>query len=476
MKEDKDNFYEDDIVGAVNRFKSSLITGRTSYFDVSEFEGIVEQLLEEGDLKSSEIAAKQGIQIHPNAVPLQLKYAQVLLNKGHYKKSLKYLEIAEKVDANNPDVHLLKGSARMIMGNEAEALNSFKKAIKFAGAELDEILYHIGSSYLQIGEIQKAIRYFEKAVRANPNNDMALYDLGFFYDQEGNFKKSIEFYNKYLDVDPFNQYVWFNLGTVYNKTENHTKAIEAYEFAYALNDSFHMAVFNIANALANAERYGEAIGKYFEFLKQEPDNDDAYCYIGECYLNMEDYIQSETYYRKALKINKKNDTGWFGIGLIRWIERQYDESIHFIKKAIRLDDLNSEYWLTLGKIYNDCDNFSGAVQALKKAARIEPANSEIWLVWADVYHKAGEIPNAVRILKKAISHNSNVVLKYRLTASLLQLRKIKEAIEFAEIAMKQDFGQLEYLFGIYPKAVTNKKFSQFISEFILKNNIENFLK
>src|SRR5210317_506781 len=114
---DQDNYFEDDIVGAVNRFKRSLLSGDTRYFDVSEFEGIVEQLLEEGDLQNSEIAARQGMQIHPNAVPLQLKYAQVLMNKGKYEKSLEYLRFAEKVDANNPDVHLLKGSARMVMGN-----------------------------------------------------------------------------------------------------------------------------------------------------------------------------------------------------------------------------------------------------------------------------------------------------------------------------------------------------------------------
>ena len=91
MKEEKDKSREEGSIGAVDRFKRSLISGRTKYFDVSEFEEIVEQLLEEGDIQSSEIAAKQGIQIHPNAVPLQLKYAQILLNKGLNKKSLKYL-------------------------------------------------------------------------------------------------------------------------------------------------------------------------------------------------------------------------------------------------------------------------------------------------------------------------------------------------------------------------------------------------
>lgn len=472
MKEETDNYFDDDIIGAVKRFKRSLLLGRKSYFDVSEFEGIVEQLMDEGDIQGSEIAAKQGIQIHPNAVPLQLKYAQVLIQKGHYKKSLKYLQFAEKVDSNNPDVHLLKGSARMIMGNEPEALTSFRKAIKYAGSELDEILYHIGTSYVQVGEIRKAIYYFEKTVKANPFNDMALYDLGFFHDQEENYAKSIKYYNLYLDLDPFNQYVWFNLGTVYNKIENHKKAIEAYEFAYALNDNFHMALFNIGNALANAERFNEAIEKYNEFLKSEPDNDDAYCYIGECYLNLEDHVRSEAFYRKALKINRKNDTGWFGIGLIRWIEQRYEESIENILKAIKLDGLNSEYWLTLGKVNKDANNKTNAVEALKKASEIDVENAEIWLTWTDVYSKFNEMDNAIEILKTGIETNSDSFLKYRLVALLLQNRKTKKALEMLEIAMEQDFEQIDFLYSIYPKSIKNKRVSKLVADFREMNNLE----
>ena len=469
MKEEKDNYWDDDIVGAVNRFKRSLISGRTTYFDVSEFEGIVEQLLEEGDLQASEIAAKQGIQIHPNAVPLQLKYAQVLINKGHYKKSLKYLQLAEKVDEANPDIHLLKGSARMVMGNESEALLSFRKAIKYAGSDIDEILYHIGTTYAQIGEIKKAIYYFEKSVKANPSNDLALYDLGFFYDQDGNYHKSIRCYNQYLDIDPFSHYVWFNLGTVYNKTENHKKAIEAYEYAYAINDKFHIALFNIGNALANDERFDEAIEKYKEFLVNDPDNDDAYCYIGECFLNLEDNIKSEYYYRKAIQLNKKNDTGWFGIGLIFWVELQFEESIEYIRKAISLDDLNPEYWLTLGKVYKDFNNKEEAIKAFKKAARLEAENSEIWIAWAEVYLKFGEDGKAIRILKKGIENNEDSILKYRLVGILIQKKRQDEALDMLEIAMEQNFENISYLYSICPKALKNRKVKKLVKEYTQVN-------
>ncbi|KAF0236177.1 MAG: hypothetical protein FD181_2992 [Prolixibacteraceae bacterium] len=465
MMEERYNYWEDEMIEAVNRFKSSLISGRSKYFDVSEFEGIVELLLEEGDIQGSEIAAEQGIKIHPNAVPLQLKYAQILINKGHYEKSLSYLRAAEKIDADNPDVHLLKGSALLVIGNETGALVSFRNAIKFAGADLDDILYQIGSTYVQVENIPKAIHYFEKTVKVNPFNDFALYDLGFFHDQENNFEKSIKYYNEYLDIDPFNQYVWFNLGTVYNKTEEHEKAIEAYEFAYALNNEFHVALFNIGNALANAGKYTEAIDKYNEFLKAEPANDEAYCYIGECYLNIEQYSESHNYYMRAIEINNGNDTAWFGIGLNLWIEQKFEESIKFIKKAIKIDKANAEYWLTLAKINKDFNQKKDAVSALKKAARLEPENPEIWLTWTDLHIKFGEPEKAVRILQKGIVNNPDVILKYRMAVLFLEIKRKEEAFQQLSLALMQDPDQAEFIFELNPKLRKNRKINKMMAEF-----------
>jgi tetratricopeptide (TPR) repeat protein len=470
-EEERNYFSEEDIGDALSRFKRSLVSGSKKYFDVSEFEGIVEQLLEEGDIKASEIAAKQGIQIHPNAVPLHLKYAQVLLNKGKFEDAITHLNFVEQVESTNPDVFLIKGSAWLVLDNEKKAEKAFNKAIETAGNELDDILYHIGMSYVQAGDIPKAIEQFEKAVIANPENEVALYELGFFCDQQGEFEKSINYYNQYLDIDPFNFSTWFNLGITHNKAGNHDKAIEAYEFALVINDNFHQAIFNIANAHANAGKFREAIKKYNEYLKLDPKNDDAYCYIGECYLNLENYTKSEQHYNKAIEINDENDTAWFGVGLIMWIEKKYTECIVFIKKAIEIDDANSEYWLTLAKVYNDFRHEKHAIKALKKAARLEPENSEVWLTWADIYLKSKDLKDAIHVMRTAIKKNEDAILKYRLVSLLLENKNEPEAFEMLSSAMRQDFLHISYLFDFYPKAPKNKRLKQMVDDFRKTNNI-----
>ncbi len=467
---DKNYLDDEDTSEALHRFKKSLISGDKKYFDVSEFEGIVEQLLEEGDINASEIAAKQGIQIHPNAVPLHLKYAQVLLNKGKFKDAISHLNFVEEVEFSNPDVHLIKGSAWLVLEDEIKASKAFEKAIETADNDLDDILYHIAMAYVQAGDIQKAVEYFEDAVKVNPENEAALYELGFFCDQQGDFDKSIAYYNSYLDIDPFNFSTWFNLGITYNKAGKHDKAIEAYEFALALNDNFNQALFNIANAFANSGKYKEAIKRYNQYIKLDPKNDDAYCYIGECYLNLENYTKSQQFYNKAIEINDENDTAWFGVGLIMWIEKKLTESIVFIKKAIELDEENPEYWLTLAKVYIDFRHEKNAIKALKKAARLDPENSEIWLTWVDVYMTMKDVKDAINILKFALKRNEDAILKYRLVSLLLESKNEPEAFEILSSAMHQDFLHINYLFDFYPKAPKNKRLKKLVDEFRKTNN------
>jgi len=464
-QEDNNYLGENNISEALNRFKTSLMTGSKNYFDVSEFEEIVEYFLDEGDINSSEIAVRQGIRIHPGSVRLKLKYAEVLLNSGKYDSALEYLDLAEQIESANPDIHYIKGSVWLVIGEDEKAERSFGKALETAGADREDILCQIGAAYIQAGDTKKGVDYYKEVLKINPVNEIALYELGFISNQEGDFQKSIDYYNRYLDGDPFNHYIWFNLGISYNKAESYKEAIEAYEFALALKEDFYQALFNIANSYANIGKFKRAISKYMEYLEHDPDNDDAWCYIGECYLNLEDYTKSEYYYQKAISINPNNDVAWFGTGLIMWMEQKWQESIVFMEKALKIDDMNPEYWLALARVYNDYGLTPKAEAALIRAAGLEPGNSEVWLTWVDFCVDSGEIDKAIAIMRSAMETNGDVLLKYRTVGLLLEKKKDNEACELLVSAMKQEFVQLQYLYDIYPPALKNKEINKLVDYF-----------
>jgi general secretion pathway protein D len=65
----------------------------------------------------------------------------------------------------------------------------------------DERLCDLGFSYLQLNEYDKAAKYYEKALKANPINPIALLNMGIIYEKKKNNEKAIEMYNKLISLD-----------------------------------------------------------------------------------------------------------------------------------------------------------------------------------------------------------------------------------------------------------------------------------
>ena len=467
MEEDSRDFFEsEEISGAVERFKKMMNNKHIDYFDVFEVEGIVDYFLDEGKISMANIAIDNGLKIHPTSIALQIKKAQLLLVDGKVEESLEMIRVIEQIEDSNSDIYLIKGSALIMLGKIDEAITAYEQSVFHNYDEEDELLYNIGITLGQAGEIRKAISFLERALEANPENEQVLYELAYYSDKDNQDEKSILYYNKYLDIDPFNSSVWYNMGITFNRIGQHDKAVEAYDFSIALNDEFEQALFNKANALSNNNQHEDAIECYLEYLEKDKENDDAYCYLGECYLNLDRYNEALVNYRKAIRLNKNNANAWYGSGLVMWIENKLAESQTLIKKAIKLDDENPDFWLMYGKINHELNMYDQAESAFDMATMLDPDNPESWIAYAEMQYERGMLQKSIDILKKAngiIANDSNI--NYRLTAYLLENNEERSATGYFEIALKADFNSYRDLFDYYPKAQQNESIKKLIKEY-----------
>jgi tetratricopeptide (TPR) repeat protein len=467
MEEDSRDYFEgEEISEALQRFRKMMNTDKANYFDVFEIEGIVDYFLDEGKISMAKIAIEKGLKIHPSAIALQIKKAQLLLADGKVEESLKMIRVAEQVEESNSDVYMIKGSALVMLGTIESAISAFEKSIFYNYDEEDELLFNIGITLGQAGEISKAISYLERAYRSNPANEQVLYELAYYCDKDFQDEKSIEFYNKYLDIDPFNSSVWYNLGITFNRIGKYEKAIEAYDFSIVLNDEFGQALFNKANALSNSNKHEEAVETYLEYLEGDKENDDAFCYLGECYLNLDRYNEALVNYRKAIRLNKNNASAWYGSGLVMWIENKLKESQLLIKKAIKLDEENPDFWLMYGKVNQELNDFKLAEAAFETTTTLDPYNAEGWISYAEMQYERGMLKKSIQILKKAnkiIENDPDI--NYRLTAFLLENNEERSATDYFKIALKADFSSYGDLFDYYPKARQNESIKRLIKEY-----------
>ncbi len=465
-EEARDNIEDDDFEEATERFKMMVKSDASEYFDVFEVEGIVDQFLEDGNIKFAKKAVETGLRIHPSSISIKIRQAQVLMHEGKLDECLELVSLAEKIETNNPDLYLTKGAVLTLKGDLKKAVSAYEYALKMPIDELDETLYNIGVSFGQEGETNLAIKYLNKAYKVNPENEIVLYELGYYFDKDSQFEKSIEFYNKYLDIDPFNHSVWYNIGITYNRMGMFEKAIEAYDFALVINDEFLHAHFNKANALANNNQFDDAIKCYLEYLLLDKNNDDAHCYLAECYLNTDQYSEALINYQKAIRLNDTNASAWYGSGLIMWSEGQLAEAQGFFKKAISLEEDYSDFWAMNAKVHAELNEIEEAIDSFEMATMLEPDCIENWLSYSEMFYDQEDNDRAIEVLQTANKINkSNAFLNYRLTAYLLDKNEELEAVCHFERALKIDYSKQNELFEFYPEASKIESIKKLISQY-----------
>ena len=82
---------------------------------------------------------------------------------GEYRQALEILKEGEKLDQERTDIYNLMGFCHFKLKEHTEAINNFQKVIDLDPSSAIDYA-NIASNYRQIGEKEKAIRYYQMAL------------------------------------------------------------------------------------------------------------------------------------------------------------------------------------------------------------------------------------------------------------------------------------------------------------------------
>ena len=330
MNENYDSFFEEEgIFESINRFEEMINRNASCYFDIHEFETIIDYYLEQHNFNNAKAAIERGLKQHPASSTIKLRLAQIYIQNGKPSKGLHFLREIEPLENCNSEFFLLKGSALNVLGKREDAHRAFDQAIRLTFDNRDDVVFSIAYSYLNTRHYNLAIKYLKLALEINPENLAVIHELALVYEKIDKLEESIQCYKEYIDLDPFAEHIWFNLGMVYSSMERYQEAIEAYEFAIAISPDYISAYFSKGNTQVNSDAFHEAIITFEQILAIEPDNTQAYTYIGECYDKLGLYKRSIYYYRKALCIDKSCSDAWYGLGMAYYNMENFVSCIEF---------------------------------------------------------------------------------------------------------------------------------------------------
>jgi tetratricopeptide (TPR) repeat protein len=469
MEEDKYGFsYEEEITQVIQKFERMKKNNENYFFDVIEFETIIDFYLESNNqaraLEAAAIATRQ----HPNSVSIQLRKARVLLDKGRAVETLKILKKLESIEPGNHEIYIAKGTALGMLGDITGAKKMFDFALTKDSEEIENILFVITSVLQNLNYYETLIPYLLRLMDLEPGYHAHLYDLAYAYEKIQDFDGSIRYYHLYLEEEPFSDSAWYNLGIIFNKLEQFDKALEAYDYALAINNQNTFAIFNKGNILSNLDRYEEAIPVYHEYLEIEPESFEAMTYLAECYEKCNNPVLAKKYYHEAIYIAPEIADPWFGLGIIALNSGEVEESFIYLRKALRFDDENPEIWFFLGKAHYLKEEKKAALRCYREALKIDAYYDEVWCELGEIILADGFTAKALPYLQQAYKVTGDVPgINYLLAAFYLLSPDSDKAYHHLSKAIENDIELFIEFKNLFPENILNKK----VRKLLVKNNL-----
>jgi len=440
MEDDKFGFsYEEDVKHAVQKFERMRKNNENYFFDVIEFETIIDYYIESNNSLKAFEAATLASEQHPNSVSIQLRKARVLLDKGRAVEALRILKKLENIEPGNHEVYIAKGTALGMLGDIQGAKKMFDFSLTLDSEDIENILFAITSVLQNLNYYDHLIPYLIRLIELEPEFKAHLYDLAYAYEKIEDFENSIKYYLEYIEDEPFSDSAWYNLGIIYNKLESYENAMEAYDYALAINSQNTFALFNKGNILSNVERYEEAIPVYHEYLENEPDSFEAMTYLAECYEKTSEISMARKYYQEAIELAPDFADPWFGLGIIALNTGNTDDSLIFFRKAVRLDDENPEIWYLLGKAHYNKGEKKAAMRCFREALKLDAYYDEIWADLGKIILKENLLLKALPYLEHAYKITGDVPgINYLLASFYLHTGSHEKAFKHLSLAYNMD--------------------------------------
>ena len=124
----------------------------------------------------------------------------------------------------------MRGDIYMARKMYREAIETYKSAEPTA-----VLVNKTGIAYHQLLDLDNARKYYEKALKLNPEYSEAVNNLGTVYYAKKNYRRAATQYKRALRLAPKSASIHSNLGTAYFARKNYDQAMTEYEVALTLD-------------------------------------------------------------------------------------------------------------------------------------------------------------------------------------------------------------------------------------------------
>jgi tetratricopeptide (TPR) repeat protein len=280
----------------------------------------------------------------------------------------------------------------------------------------------------QTGDFEAALEAYQSVLKAQPDHVQALSNIGAVHARLGQHDKAIEYYRKALEIDGFNLPIRFNLGLAYYRAAQLPDTVAELTRVVAAQPENRNATLLLADCYLRMERHKEVIA-LLSPLEEKSAGDRAVNYLLGTALIRENQIERGQALIDRILRDGDSAEAHLMLGHARMMGRDYRGALEEFHKAVelnpRLPSANAYY----GRALMATGDTAGAVAAYQQELEIDANNFDAHLYLGVLLKKDRRFDEALGHLERALHiRPGSPRVRYQIGSLHVSTGKTEEAL------------------------------------------------
>jgi predicted CXXCH cytochrome family protein len=263
-----------------------------------------------------------------------------------------------------------------------------------------EYYLQLGDALGAAGQADKALPFYEEAVRRQPNSFAALRKLGTGLRSAGQLARSAEILKRALQAAPADAAAWHELGLDLLNLGSKPDAIAAFEKAIEMDAEMPEVYNSLGGVRLESGDLPRAETAFREAIRIQPDYAEAHSNLGNVLSAAGRFPEARYHFEAAIRLNPTYAARYnFGIALAR--ANRLDEAQREVEAALKINPGVAEAHDLLGNLLVARDKVGPAIDQFREAIRIRPDFVRAHLDLGAALAASGDAAGALLYLRKA---------------------------------------------------------------------------
>ncbi len=342
---------------------------------------------------------KQHILNYPSEIPFRLMLARLYLDLKQYRLAVQVYNEVLEIDPDREEVLFQLGSFYLQQGKYDKAEKLFLRLLKNK-SRLYFAHISLGRLYAKTGNFEKAEDHYNDALLLNWSPEL-VHEIANFYKSAANFRKLSELYEEYIKTSPYDEYAQYGLAEAYLELGDEDKALEQLN---AMRD-FVKAPYTIdliISKLYISHKNNEPAIALLSTLLDTPAASEAKFLLAILY--------SQDNPEKALDYLKDIKNDFFDFENAIYLQAklfratdQIDAAINALTDRIAVaEDRKPSFYTLLSALYQLKDETDHAIRIMEDGIALYPENGELLFELALIFEQQDDSDRAISTMEKVL--------------------------------------------------------------------------